>query len=165
MEAPDEKLVVSVLRDLNELINNSDALRARLEHSQQELLSVKLGDSLFIAIKAKSQLEDIFCHCVHNNSLVVSDFVLKINNTLIFKVCLKESSKLVYINLQLLLLFKVSIMIVSLILACWRLLEETLRGHHGLKSWRIFFSAYLSMEEGSDLHVETLDLLGKGKSI
>ena len=119
MESPDEKLVVSVLRDLNELINNSDTLRARLEHSQQELLSVKLGDSLFIAIKAESQLEDIFCHCVHNNSLVVSDLVLKINDTLIFKVCLKESSKLVYINLQLLLLFKVSIMIVSYILASW----------------------------------------------
>ena len=75
MESPDEKLVVSVLRDLNELIDNSYALHSRLEHSQQEFLPVKLGDSLFIAIKAKSQLEDILCHYVHNNSLVVSDLV------------------------------------------------------------------------------------------
>ena len=88
MESPDKKLIASVLRDLNELVDNSDALHSRLEHSQQELLSVELGDSLLIPTKPKPQLEDILCHYVHNNSFVVSDLVLKVNNSLIFEVCL-----------------------------------------------------------------------------
>ena len=62
MQAPYQELRLAIITKLDELLDHSDALHTRVDHSEQELVSIELFRSLLITAETKPELEDVVCH-------------------------------------------------------------------------------------------------------
>ena len=104
MQSPDQELGLAVIAELDELLNHPDTLHTTVEHSEQELVSIELLRSLLIAAEPEPQLEDVICHVVDNDALIVTDLVLHGYDSEVLVVSIEQVSQLVHLVVELALL-------------------------------------------------------------
>ena len=104
MQAPYEELSLAIITKLDKLLDHSDALHTRVEHPEQELVSIELFGSLLIATETESELEDVICHQVYNYALIIPDSVLQSDDSEVLIVSFKQVLQLVDLVTELFLI-------------------------------------------------------------
>ena len=105
MQAPNEKLSLAIITKLDQLLDHPDALHTRVEHPEQELVSIELFSSLLISAETKPELEDVICHQVYNYALIIPDSVLQSDDSEVLIVSFKQVLQLVDLVAELFLIF------------------------------------------------------------
>ena len=85
-------------------MDHPDALHTRVEHPEQELVSIELFGSLLIATETESELEDVICHQVYNYALIIPDSVLQSDDSEVLIVSFKQVLQLVDLVTELFLI-------------------------------------------------------------
>ena len=92
MQAPSHQLILMLISDFEQLLDDSDPLEPLVEHGCEQLLAIKLLLLLLILSKAKPEVENVVRHRVHNDTLVVANLVLQVDDALVFEVSVEHVS-------------------------------------------------------------------------
>lgn len=86
MQTPRHELRLPSLTLLNEVLNQLDALCSRVQHAVEQLIPVKSVLVFGVEREIKPQVEDVLSHEVDYVAFVVADFVLEVDDALVFEV-------------------------------------------------------------------------------
>ena len=100
-----------LISDFEQLFDDSDPLEPLVEHGCEQFLAIKLLLLLLILSKAESEVENVVRHRVHDDALIVTDFVLQVDDALVLKVSVEHFSQTVYFCMQLALVVIVVVML------------------------------------------------------
>lgn len=86
MQTPSHQLVLMRTGNLHKFLDDSDALQARVNHADEEFVSVELMLLFFVVAEAEAEVEDVLSHQIDDDALVVADFVLQVYDSQVLEV-------------------------------------------------------------------------------